>query len=139
MPLIRLVEAYERASQSRVYMYLFAWESQMDDYLRACHAIELPFLFRNFDNSFCEQVVGPEPPTQLADIVQDAWIAFARTGSPAHAGLPDWPTYGTQARATMILDGEPAVVRDPYGEDRKVWDGIPFDGTDPAASWPEQG
>jgi para-nitrobenzyl esterase len=138
LPLIRITEAYEKASRSPVYMYLFTWESQANDYLRACHAIELPFLFRNFDNEFTEMIVGPNPPMELADIVQDAWIAFARTGNPSHAGNPKWPAYNTDKRATMILNTPPEVVNDPHGDDRKVWDGIPFDGTDPTASWPDQ-
>jgi para-nitrobenzyl esterase len=138
LPLLRIAEAYEKASQSSVYMYLFTWESQVNEYLRSTHALELPFLFRNFDKEFSEMVIGPNPPMELADIVQDAWIAFARTGNPSHAGIPEWPAYNTTDRATMILNVPPEVVNDPYGEDRKVWDGIPFDGTDPTASWPEQ-
>jgi len=33
----------------------------------------------------------------------DAWIAFARTGNPNHEGLPEWQSYDSEKRATMIL------------------------------------
>jgi hypothetical protein len=34
----------------------------------------------------------------------------------------------TKDRATMLLDDQPKVVNDPFGE-RSVWDGVPLSGT----------
>jgi para-nitrobenzyl esterase len=47
-----------------------------------------------------------------------AWAAFARTGNPNHKGLPKWPVFKTDERATMILDNQCKVVNDPHGEER---------------------
>jgi len=76
-------------------------------------------------------LIGPHPtPAHLAeanhlsDTISDAWVAFARTGSPNHAGLPAWPTYGPEARATMILDSVCRVENDPLGAERQAWAGI---------------
>ena len=38
------------------------------------------------------------------------------TGKPGHHGLPDWPAYTPEKRATMIFDSTCAVKNDPEGE-----------------------
>jgi para-nitrobenzyl esterase len=40
----------------------------------------------------------------LAAAMQPAWIAFARSGKPDHAGLPAWPAYRREDRVTMRFD-----------------------------------
>lgn len=44
---------------------------------------------------------------------RDAWIAFARSGSPAHPGLPDWPAFDPARRATMLFNGECRIENEP--------------------------
>jgi para-nitrobenzyl esterase len=51
-------------------------------------------------------------------------VAFARTGTPAADGLPDWPRYTSERRATMLFDFDPRIVDDPGGEDREAWAGL---------------
>ncbi len=53
-----------------------------------------------------------------------ALAAFARTGDPAHDGLPDWPAYDPATRSTMLFDVTSTVVDDPAGDERRLWDGI---------------
>jgi para-nitrobenzyl esterase len=55
--------------------------------------------------------------------MSDAWIAFARTGNPTHKGLPSWPKYDAQTRATMVFNTSSQVVNDPRSSERKVWEG----------------
>ena len=50
-----------------------------------------------------------------------AWLALARNGDPNHAGVPTWPAYDTERRATMRFDDTVEVVEDPHGEDRQAW------------------
>ena len=45
-------------------------------------------------------------------------MAFAQTGYPNGAGLPNWQPYNVQDRPTMILDAEFKVVSDPTKIDR---------------------
>ena len=54
----------------------------------------------------------------LQDKMSGAWAAFARSGNPNHKGMPSWPKFNTEQRATMILDNECKVVNDPLGEER---------------------
>jgi para-nitrobenzyl esterase len=53
-----------------------------------------------------------------------AWAAFARSGRPEHASIPDWPAYDLTERATMILDSECRIEKDPGGETRLLWKAI---------------
>jgi para-nitrobenzyl esterase len=46
----------------------------------------------------------------------EAWASFARTGKPGHRGLPEWPAYNAEKRATMIFDNVCRVKDDPEGE-----------------------
>jgi para-nitrobenzyl esterase len=54
----------------------------------------------------------------------DAWLAFARSGSPAHAGLGAWPAYDDPDRPTMLLGPECGVQSDPFGAERRAWEGL---------------
>src|SRR5450756_3188279 len=76
-------------------------------------ALELPFVFNHLHAPNTVEFMGNEPPQKLADIMQDTWIAFAKTGDPNHKGMPYWPAYNTQTRATMILNVNPSVENDP--------------------------
>jgi para-nitrobenzyl esterase len=51
-----------------------------------------------------------------------AWAAFARSGNPNHEGIPFWPVYSTEKRATMIFDTVCRVENDPYYEYSKAWE-----------------
>ena len=124
VPHVRLSEA--QSHHAPVWMYRFEWPSQVHAYLGACHAIELAFVFKTFDSPLTGEIVGPTPPMGLSDMMQDAWIAFARTGNPNHKGMPAWPTYDAQRRATMIFNAESKVMEDPNREARQLFTGISF-------------
>ncbi len=113
-----------QAKHAKVWTYRFDYKSRAQKYLNACHGIELPFLFKSFDPD--GEFVGPNPPMALSDVMQDAWISFARTGDPNHKGLPEWPAYEPAHRATMIFDTKSKVVEDPEPEVRKLFKDIPL-------------
>ncbi|MND03870.1 Para-nitrobenzyl esterase [compost metagenome] len=52
--------------------------------------------------------------------MSEAWIAFARTGDPNHPGIPQWPSYDAERRATMVFDTQSRVVDDPDSAIRKA-------------------
>jgi len=126
IPHIKASEA--QAKHAKVWMYRFDWKSQVPnkEYLNACHAIEVPFVLNNFSTALADEIVGPNPPMGLSDVMQDAWISFARTGDPNHKGLPEWPAYEPAHRATMIFDTKSKVVEDPDPEVRKLFKDIPL-------------
>ena len=119
IPAIRLVEAHHSHDQP-AYMYLFTWKSPAPG-LGACHAVDVGFVFGTLSASFS----GTGPAAErLARNIQDAWLAFARTGNPSCESLGRWPQYGSR-RETMILGEACRVEEAPYDEERLAWDAIP--------------
>ncbi|GIM97095.1 carboxylesterase/lipase family protein [Paractinoplanes toevensis] len=49
------------------------------------------------------------------------WAGFARHGRPTAPDVPRWPAYTTKDRATMWLDAECRIVKDPDREERRYW------------------
>jgi para-nitrobenzyl esterase len=117
-----LMEADRKAQQAKaaVYQYYFTWRSPVrDGKLRSYHTLEIPFVFDNVDN--CQSMTGKgQDRYALADRMAKAWVAFARTGNPNHAGLPTWGTFNTTTRTTMIFDKECRVVNDPNGVEQRL-------------------
>jgi para-nitrobenzyl esterase len=118
--------ALQAAHQPRTYAYLFTWPSPaMGGLFGACHGLELPFVFGTLGHPLLRPFTGRGPEaTALAARMQDAWIAFARTGRPGHAGVGDWPAYDADARRTMILDRRCRVETAPHEAERGFWDSL---------------
>jgi para-nitrobenzyl esterase len=123
VPGIRLAEA-QICHQPKTFEYLFTWRSPVEG-LGACHAVDVPFVFGTIDKPGMNVFVGDTPEArELAAKVQDAWLAFARSGDPNHTALPDWPAYDENRRATMLLGAGCGVEDDPGGAERRAWDAI---------------
>jgi para-nitrobenzyl esterase len=124
-PAMRLA-GLQHTQQRHTFAYLFTWPSPfMEGALGACHAVDLPFVFGTLGDPAMAMFAGNGPEEQaLSANVQDAWIAFARTGNPAHPGLPDWPAYDAVRRATMVLGRDCRVEHTPYEEERHFWEGV---------------
>ncbi len=123
LPAIRLADA-QCVHNPNTRMYQFTWRSTvMDGALGACHFLEVPFVFDQLDNDQARGIAG-DPPQALADKVHAAWVAFAKTGDPQHAGLPAWPCWNASDRPTMLLDLTATVVDDPGADERALWDGV---------------
>jgi para-nitrobenzyl esterase len=90
--------------------------------LGACHVIDLPLIFGVHDATpELRRLVGGTPGAdELATVMQDAWIAFAQTGSPATEALAAWRPYDPETRATMMLGDELTLVEDPWGPEREL-------------------
>ena len=125
-PAMRLA-SLQSAHQARTYAYLFAWPSpSWRGALGACHALELPFVFGALDQRFMREFAGSDKPgaRALAERIQDAWIRFARTGSPADPATGEWPAYDVERRATMILDRDCRVEDAPRQPELAFWDSV---------------
>jgi para-nitrobenzyl esterase len=124
IPAIRLAEA-QIANDAPTWMYRFDWKSPaFEGRMGACHALEIPFVFDNLGAPGVDIFTGDAAPQPLATKTHAAWVAFAKTGDPNAEGLPDWPRYSTERRATMLLDSDLTVADDPDGDKRRLWDGV---------------
>src|SRR5205823_10819485 len=92
-----------------VFVYQFAWQARTPGKPQgAVHALELPFVFGTLERSEIGAIAGRTPAAHaLSEKMQDAWLAFARSGRPTSAGLPEWPPYGRSGRATLELGEKP--------------------------------
>jgi para-nitrobenzyl esterase len=118
LPNIRLCQFQEKLGQT-AYGYVFTWKSVAPDF-GSCHALDVGFVFGTLTGEF--EGTGPSAQ-KLADIIQDTWIAFAKTGDPSIPGLP-WLRYGSD-RKMMVLGENTHVETAPFDAERAAWDGIP--------------
>ncbi len=129
VPAIRLAEGQVRQG-APVWMYRFDWESPaFGGVLGAAHAMDIPFVWNTLDAPLSRMFTGDSPDRQeLADLMHAAWASFIRSGTPAAALLPAWPTYDLERRTTMIWSSDPHVVDDPQGQVRALWKQVLYTG-----------
>ncbi len=114
-------QAERKAAQNAapVYMYRFEYYSPVrEGRLKSMHCMEIPFVFDNLEAG--KVYTGISPAAQkLADQMSAAWVAFAKTGSPDHAGIPKWTPFTATSRPTMVFGpGQVKLVNDPGHEER---------------------
>lgn len=106
---------FAAAHQGRTHVYEFGWRSPAcGGELGACHALELPFVFKTLPVATGAQgFAGPNPPQELADRIHDLWVGFARDGA-----LP-WPEFSKHDRQVYRLEtgvtvAEPVLAAAPF-------------------------
>jgi para-nitrobenzyl esterase len=114
-----IAEAERKSAQAApVYMYYFTWKTPVrDGKLKAFHTLEIPFVLANVDEAKSMTGSGADRYA-LQDKMSGAWASFARSGNPNHKGLPNWPAFKADQRATMVFDNQCKVVNNPHGEER---------------------
>jgi para-nitrobenzyl esterase len=98
-----------------VFRYEVQWPSPRPG-LGACHDMCLPLVFGTMDRAPGLAGTGPEVE-RMSAIVQDAWIAFIRSGDPG------WSPSRADRRTTMLLGPDPHVVADHRAARLAVWEG----------------
>jgi para-nitrobenzyl esterase len=119
MSSIKLAERRAALGKGPTYLYVFAWETPIMG-LRSPHTVEIPFVFNHINAS--QSMVGPvnSQMRQLEAAAAGAWASLARTGNPNHKGMPNWPAYSPDTRATMIFDTPCRIENDPTAEVRQI-------------------
>jgi para-nitrobenzyl esterase len=102
------------------YAYVYAWRTPvLDNRPGSFHAAEISFTFDNAE--LCNHYSAGDPTAlALSKQISTAWVNFARTGNPNHDGLPHWPEYTADTRATMYFDAPCEVRDDPEGKGLKI-------------------
>lgn len=118
---VRQAELKAAQNSAPAYLYLFQWRTPvLDGRPRAFHCAELPFVFANAARCAAMTGGGAEA-LALEARMADAWLAFARTGSPTHPGLPAWPVFTASDCPTMVFDNTCAVSNDGDREERELF------------------
>jgi para-nitrobenzyl esterase len=102
-----------------VFVYRFEYYSPVSQgRLRAMHCMEIPFVFDYLEAG--KVYTGISPAAQkVADEMSAAWVAFAKSGNPSHAGIPKWTAWDPNQRATMVFGaGAAKVMTDPGKAER---------------------
>ncbi len=117
IPALRLAEAHP----APVHFYRCDVGGRM---LGAAHAVEIPLVWNHLANPFAQFLLGGDtkPFESIALAIHDTWAKFIRTGDPNGGGLPEWPRYDAERRATLVIDREHSRVEaDPGGAQRAAW------------------
>lgn len=123
-PAIALSETRVRQGE-KVWMYRFDYKSTaFGGMLKSCHALELPFVWNVMNQRSALFTGEVEGRAELAELMHQSWIAFAKTGNPQISKLPEWPEYQLESRATMHFNLETAIQYDPEQEERLLWEKI---------------
>ncbi|MFJ3231988.1 carboxylesterase/lipase family protein [Streptomyces sp. NPDC086787] len=102
------------------YVYEFAWPSNLPALpnrpgLRACHALELGFVFDTGDVPDSARLAGEGAPRELCDTMHTAWVRFAETGDPG------WEPWHTAHPVQILGDGPPHIAYGPRDPELALW------------------
>lgn len=115
MPAIETASCHADAG-GNTYMYYFDIPSDNFDFMGACHASEVAYVFHNVDETIFSGTVNVD----LADQICAAWVNFAKTGDPS-VGDATWNKYDTTDRDTMIMTEEGLKMeKDPLSDQREL-------------------
>jgi len=122
-----IVEAELRAAQgSPAFAYQLDWGSPRDGgKWGAFHTLDIPLMFGALTAR--ESLTGDgEEARRVSSTMQQALLAFCRTGNPNYQGLPQWEPYTLPRRATMVFNVDSRLVDDPRGNERQLFAKVPF-------------
>jgi para-nitrobenzyl esterase len=127
----QVIEAERRAAQPEAaphtWVYELDWRTPIDDgKWGAPHTLDIPLALDNVAVADGMTGDGPEA-VQLASLMSDTWIAFARTGNPNHRGLPEWHPFDLAKRPTMSFAAQSKLVNDPRGDERRLVEHVPYE------------
>ena len=122
-----IIEAELRAQQgSPAYAYQLDWGSPQDGgKWGAFHTLDIPLMFGSLTATGSLTGDG-EQALRVSTTMQQALLAFARTGDPNYSGLERWEPYGMARRQTMVFDVDSRLVDDPRGAERRLFGKVPF-------------
>ncbi len=122
----QVIEAEARAAAGvPAWVYQFDYQSPVDPSRGAAHTDDIPFVFGTLAAPGSTSGTGPAARALSARMMA-AFAALARRGDPNHAGMPAWPGYALDRRATMVFDAETRMVDDPRGWERELFARFPY-------------
>ena len=97
LPAIAQAESHAK-NNGNVYMYYWKEESKIPLF-KACHAVELAYVFYNIDETI---YTGEKADEELARNISTMWVNFAKTGNPSLDNIL-WNKYNEEDRKTITF------------------------------------
>jgi para-nitrobenzyl esterase len=126
---IKIAEAKVAQRAAPVYMYQLAYKNPdlvpgTNFPLGSPHATDINLKFANTDKNLDFFLYADQSPGRLATArhMSALWAGFARKGRPTAKDVPTWPAYTPKDRATMWLDADCKIVKDPDRDERLFWE-----------------
>lgn len=117
-------EARARAG-APTWVYQLDLQSPVEPWRGAPHTLDIPLVFGTLDAE--GSIAGTGAASRaVSNAMMNAFVSFARDGNPHTAGLPQWPMYRLPQRPTMIFDTPPHVRNDPRGDQRRIFERVPY-------------
>ena len=122
-----IVEAELRAQQgSPAYAYQLDWRAPADGgKWGAFHTLDIPLMFGTLTAQGSLTGDG-EDARRVSSTMQQALLAFMRSGDPNYSGLARWEPYALPRRQTLVFDLESKLADDPRGAERRLFEKVPF-------------
>ncbi len=112
------------AAGTPAFAYQLDWPCP-DEHRRAQHMTDIPLAFDNTDKPGA--ITGNDARARnMAAVMSETFIAFAKTGSPNNRTIPAWAPYSLEKRETMVFDLPPHLENDPRGRERQLFEKVPF-------------
>lgn len=122
----QVIEAEERArAGAAAHVYQVDYGSRTDPRRGAFHTMDIPLVFGTLDAKGSETETGADARA-ASQAMQERFVSFAKIGDPNRPGLPRWPTYTLDTRATMIFDVRSRVENDPRRWERELFARVPY-------------
>ncbi|MDV3455721.1 carboxylesterase/lipase family protein [Sphingomonas sp. HF-S4] len=122
----QVIEAEERAKAGApAWVYQLDFTSRTDPRCGAFHTLDIPLVFGTLGAEGSHTGTGADARA-MSQAMQDCFVAFATTGDPNHPGLPRWPRYALDKRATMVFDMPNRIANDPRQWQRELFARVPY-------------
>ena len=122
----QVIEAEERAKAGAPgWVYQLDFGSRTDPRRGAFHSLDIALVFGTLGAEGSQTGTAADARA-VSKAMQDSFVAFTKTGDPNHAGLPRWPRYGLDKRATMLFDVRSRIENDPRKWQRELFARVPY-------------
>ncbi|MCM1221514.1 MAG: carboxylesterase family protein, partial [Lachnospiraceae bacterium] len=110
---MRYIRKRGQAGKAPVYAYQFNLDFLQEHGKAAWHCSDIPYFFHN--TRMAPALNIPGVTEKLEEQMFQCLMAFARTGNPNHAGIPDWES-STGTEEKTLLFGREVVSRTNFDE-----------------------
>jgi len=122
----QVIEAEERAKAGAPgWVYQLDFGSRTDPRRGAFHSLDIALVFGTLAAEGSQTGTAADARA-VSKAMQDSFVAFTKSGDPNHAGLPNWPRYALDKRATMVFDVRSRIENDPRKWQRELFARVPY-------------